>query len=182
MKLFTPLILIGACILAYFMYISPTYSDVQNLISQKNSYDSVLQDAKNISTKRDQIMASYNSIPPDDLTRLAKIVPVNFNSVTFVNHLNTIAENYGLSIDSMEIVEQDPNQQQVVAPSANSYQTESVSFVIKGPYPELMNFLRDMESGLYLVDVTSLSVKRDQSSKTDSSFEMDATLNTYSLN
>ena len=182
MKLFTPFIIIAICVATYFIYIGPTYSTVQNLIAQKNSYDQVLQTAKDVASKRDQVVASYNAISPDNLSRLAKIVPINFNSVTFVNHLNTIASKHGLVVSGMQIVEQDPNSQQVVAPSATSYKTKSVIFSVKGPYPAFTTFLKDLESDLHLVDVNGLSIKRDSTDKTGSYFEFDVTLNTYSLN
>jgi Tfp pilus assembly protein PilO len=140
-----------------------------------------LGQAKDVSVKRDQILAAYNAISSDNLTRLGKIVPASFNSVTFANHLNTIASKYGIIIEKMQIVEQDNSNGQVVAPTADSYMTKIVSFSVKGQYPTFMNFLKDLESGLYLVNVTGLSIKKDQSDKTGSTFEFDVTLNTYSL-
>ena len=163
------------------MYISPAYSTVQTLITQKSNDENVLEQAKNVSTKRDQILASYNAISDTDLARLSKIVPASFNSVTFVNHLNTIAGKYGVVIDKMQVVEQNSSGGQVVVPVADSYQTKSVSFSVKGQYTSFMSFLKDLESSLYLVDITGLSIKKGAQDKTGQSFQFDVTLNTYSL-
>ena len=182
MKLFTSLIIIAVCIGTYFIYISPTYSYIQALSAQKDTYNQVLQTAKDVASKRDQAMASYNAISSDNLSRLSKIVPVDFNSVTFVNHLSTIASKYGLVVAGMQIIEQDSSGQQIVAPSATSYKTKNVTFSIKGQYSAFVSFLKDLESGLYLVDVTGLSIKRDTTDKTGSLFEFNVNLNTYSLN
>ena len=181
MKSFTPLFIIAICVWVYFAYIGPTYATIQTVTTEKDNYNKVLEQAKNVSSKRDQVLASYNAVSSDNLSRLGKIVPSNFNSVTFVNHLNTIASKYGIVIDKMQIVGQNSSGGQVVASDANSYQTKSVSFSVKSQYTTFMNFLKDLESGLYLVDVTGLSIKKSQQDKTGQSFEFNITVNTYSL-
>ena len=182
MKSFVPFFILAICVGVYFMYESPSYSNIQTLTTEKNNYNQVLQEAKDVSAKRDQILASYNAISTDNLARLSKIVPANFNSVIFVNHLNTIASKYGLVLDKMQIVEQNNTGGQVIAPDQNSYNTQNVSFSVKGQYTTFMNFLKDLESGLYLVDITGLSIKKGTLDKTGQSFEFDVSTNTYSLN
>jgi Tfp pilus assembly protein PilO len=182
MKSFTSLIVIIVCVLAYFLYIGPAYSSTQTLLTQKNNYDQILIQTKATISKRDQILASYNSISADNLSRLSKIIPANFNPVTFVSHLNTVANKYGLVIDSMQIVQQANDSGQVVATVTNSYKTQNVDFSVKGQYASVMSFLKDLESGLDLVDVTTLSLKRDSSDKNGSTFDFEISLNTYSLN
>jgi Tfp pilus assembly protein PilO len=184
MKLFTPIFIIAVCLGAYLFYISPTYSNIQILSTQKDNYTQVLSKAKEVASKRDDILASYNAISPDDLSRLAKIVPINFDPVTFVLHLNAIASKYGLTIASMQIIGQDSNGQQVVSAAAPSlYQTQSVTFSVIGQYGPFVNFLKDLESGLYLVDVKELSIKSGQSSKMlPASLQFTLTVDTYSLN
>jgi hypothetical protein len=164
------------------MYISPTYSDIQTLSAQSRDYNQVLEQAKEVATKRDQAVASYNAISTDDLSRLAKIVPVSFSSVTFVNYLSAIAGKYGLVVDKMQIDEQNSGNGQVVVPNANSYQTKNVTFSVSGSYDSLVGLLKDLESGLYLVDVTGLTLKRNSAPGKSLTFEFDVTLNTYSLN
>jgi Tfp pilus assembly protein PilO len=182
MKLFTPIFVIAICIGAYFVYIGPTYSAVQDLMTQKNSYDQVLQQAKNVASKRDQALAGYNAISPDNLNRLAQIVPVNFSFVNFADYLNNISSKYNMSIAGLQNIEQDANSQQVVTVTTNSYKTQSVKFTVNGQYPAFKSFLKNLETGLYLIDVTDLSIKKISSDKTGSSYEFDVSLKTYSLN
>jgi Tfp pilus assembly protein PilO len=182
MKLITPLFIIGICVGVYFVYINPTLSSVSALTAQKDSYNQVLQQAKEVASKRDQALADYNAISQDDLSRLDKIVPVSFNSVAFANYLSGIAGKYGLVVAKMQITEQNLNDGQVVVLSTNSYQKKNVNFSITGQYTSLENFLKDLESGLTLVDVTGLSVKKNSTDKSNSSFEFNINLNTYSLN
>ncbi len=182
MKSLAPFFMIAICVAAYFMYESPTYANIQTLITEKNNYESVLEQAKSVSVKRDQILASYNAISENDLARLGKIVPTNFNSVSFASHLNTIASKYGVVIDQVQIVGQASDGGQVVAPTTSSYQTKSVSFSVKGQYQTFINFLKDLESGLYLVDVSELNIRKSAQDKTSQAFQFDVTLNTYSLN
>ena len=51
MKSFTPLILIILSVAAYFMYIQPTFTEVQALNDTKNQYANVLQKAKDLAAK-----------------------------------------------------------------------------------------------------------------------------------
>jgi len=181
MKSFTPFFLIAICVGAYFIFIAPTYSDVQSLTTERDSYNQVLQQAKSVVSKRNQDLASYNSISPDDLSRLSMIAPLTFNLTTFASHLSTIAGKYGVAIINVQSFDQNLNNNQVVAPVTGLYQTKNVKFSVRGQYTQLISFMKDLENGLYLVDVTDLSVKKIPNDKTGASYEFDVGINTYSL-
>ncbi len=182
MKLFTTLFLIVICVLTYFVYIGPTYSAVGALSAQKDNYSQILQDSKNIASKQDQILATYDSISTNDLDRLNKIVPLNFNSVTFINYLNIIASKYGLVVNGMKVVDQGQTAGEIVDQSQKSYQTRNITFSVSGQYATLINFLKSLESGLYLVDVTGLSVTKGSTIKSGLMLNFNISLNTYSIN
>ena len=164
------------------MYISPTYSAVQDLTTQRDNYDQILQQVKDVAAKRDQVLASYNALSPNDLARLAKIVPPSFSSITFANHLNTVAGHHGLTVAKIQTTDQSASGQQVVAAPVSLYKTTAVTFSVKGPYSVIMAFMKDLESGLYLVDVTGLTMQKDSADKTGSSMDVTVSLNTYSIN
>jgi Tfp pilus assembly protein PilO len=184
MKAFTPLIVIALCIGAYYVYIGPTYSDVQNLLAEKDQYTGVLQQAQNISTRRDAILADYNAISPDNIDRLKKIMPENFDPAIFAKYVSDSAAKYGMVIKEVNItkLDEEADQGEVVSSGPEQYKTMSVTFSIQGPYDKFVDFLKDLESGLYLVDVNSLSVTTDnQSPKNSSVFNYSLVVYTYSL-
>src|SRR3990167_2596777 len=91
MKSSLPFIIIAICIGLYFLYISPTITDVQALRDQKAEYTNVLEKVQEIKEMRDAVSATYNNIPSADLNRLSKIVPERFNSTLLANDLNNLA-------------------------------------------------------------------------------------------
>ena len=179
-----PLIIIVICVGAYFLYLGPTYSDIQSLSAKRDSYSQVLQTAQNTTAVRDRVLATYNSISQDDINRLQKIVPETFQSVVFANHLSSVAARDGFILDKLSMTDttQADQGQQVVSAAQNQYKTISVSFSTGGQYQSFIKFLKDLESDLYLSDVTSLKISAGSAGKNSSSFNFDVALNTYSLN
>lgn len=182
MKAFTPIILIAISIATYYMYISPKYADVQKLVAEKARYVDTLKKAGELKTKRDAILADYSAVPPEDIDRLKKIIPDKFDSVLMVRHLDTVASKYGMVIKGVKIAEQKAEtREQAVAPQSEQYKTISVTFSVKGTYDQFLKFLKDLESGLYLMDVSKLSMKEDIKNASITSFDYGVEIRTYSL-
>src|SRR3989344_160437 len=98
MKLVLPLITIAVCIGMYFIYINPTIAEVKALSLKKVEYNNALIGAGELKKKRDNVLIDYNNISADNIDRLNKIIPERFNSVSFINDMNSIASGYGLII------------------------------------------------------------------------------------
>ena len=177
MKSFTPLILIGICIAAYYIYLSPSYTEVKNLTATKNSYNDILLKAKDIIQKRDSVLASYNSLPQEDNDRLRKFLPDKFDNALMANHINSMANKYGMIAQDILI------SQQISADSSNSYgyKTHLVSFFVTGSYDNFISFLKDLEVNLNLVDITSLVVKSDDKTAQGQNLQFSFEFKTYSL-
>jgi Tfp pilus assembly protein PilO len=186
MKSFTPLVILAICAGAYFLYLSPTYSDIQTLKTKRDQYAQVLQTAKKTAAVRDQALSSYNSISTDGINRLQKIIPDNFQSVVFADHLSSIAGKNGFVINDLSVSnaseEEESQGQQVMIFAKKSYKTTTVSFSTKGSYSSFVSFLKDLESDIYLSDITSLKITSDNSGKKGELFDFSISLDTYSLN
>ena len=79
MKSFLPFIIIAVCVAMYFMYISPTWAKDQTLMAQKAEYTNVLDKIKELTAERDKAIAEYNSISPEDIDKLNKLIPAKFD-------------------------------------------------------------------------------------------------------
>ncbi len=182
MKAFTPIIIIALCAGAYYVYLSPAYTEIQALTAKRDQYTGVLEKAKEIGAKRDAILTSYNSIAPDDLDRLKKAIPEKFNPVVFAKYVSGSAAKYGMAVKDVKITYLDIDTGQEVATSAeSSYKTMSVGFSVKGTYDQFTKMLKDLESGLYLVDVTSLTLSSDAKTSGASTYNYTVEVHTYSL-
>ena len=158
---------------------------VKALTIKKTQYTNVLNQANNIKSKRDQILFQYSGISPQDIERINKIIPAEFNSISFAYDLNSIASGYGLTIREFRTAEGGSNGG-VVTLSENQYKTTAVSISLFGSYAKFIRFLNDIESSLRLVDVVGLSINQPTVNGTNTkntvdSLEYTLTLNTYSL-
>lgn len=179
MKSFTPLILIGICIGAYYLYVSPTYTEIKNLQVQKDSYTETLAKAKDVIVKRDSILASYNSLPEEDKNRLNKFLPETFNNVIMANHLNSIANQHGMVIQNIIFTQQMPLN---TGEEASTYKIHTASFFIVGSYENFLVFLKDLELNLDLVDIIKLTIAADAKNPKVQNLKFTFELQTYSLN
>lgn len=162
-----PLISIGViavCIGAYFVYIKPMTVDIKVHSLKKDEYNNVLNRVKEIKEKRDSILADYNSIPQSDIDRLNKIIPEKLNSVLLLNDLSVLGAKYGVTIKEFRVTDNSSNNDSIVSNSGSVYKTSNVGMRMTGEYLQVLNFLWDVESGLSLIDVVSLSVKPEANS------------------
>ncbi len=184
MKSILQIIILIVCVATYFMYISPTVAVVKALSAESSSYTNVLKKSQEIGIIRDNIWVDYNNISTGDTEKLKKIVPEKFNSVLFANDMNAIAGRHFLIVKDFKVNPQrtedggavDSNQ------SVNPYKTTIVTFRVVGQYDQFVNFLKEIELSLRLVDVVSLSIKTVGGQKnTDGSLDYLLEMNTYSL-
>lgn len=180
MKSFTPLILIAISIATYYMYIKPTYDEVFVLRDQKASHEEVLMKAKDIISKRDKIIAEYNSVSTDDLNKLKNILPDTFDNVSVTNHIDNIAAKYGLIIDQVKLMDQTENT--VSAESVPNYKTHTMSFSTTGRYENFIQFLQDLESNNSVVDIKELNITPDVKDEKSNNMKYEIEFQTYSLN
>ena len=179
-----PLISIGViavCIGAYFVYIKPMTVDIKVHSLKKEEYSNVLNRVKEITEKRDSILADYESIPQTDIDRLNKIIPEKLNSVLLLNDLSVLGAKYGISIKDFKVTDNNSNSDSIVSSSGSIYKTSSVTIGMKGEYIQMLNFLWNVESGLSLIDVVNLSVKPVADSKGTQLVDFTLEANIYSL-
>ena len=134
-------------------------------------------------------MASkYESISPEDLTKLDKIIPQTFDPVLFANDINSLITKHSLKVTALRIEYQQNNVDGVTDSTQigdSTYRTINSSFSVSGDYDKLFAFLKELETSLRLLDVVSLSIKGglvDSATKNPKSvYTYDIKLKTYSL-
>ena len=83
-KLTTPVLLIILSIGLFFMYVDPTYNNVQEIIQEQERFDEALDKSKELQMIRDELLAKYNTFSTSDLNRLSKLLPDNVDNVRLV--------------------------------------------------------------------------------------------------
>src|SRR3990167_9463774 len=97
-----PVILIGISIVAFFMFTNPIYNNITLLRAEVASYNQALSNSKALENERDKLTAKYNSINPDNLIKLQKLLPGNIDNIRLVLEIEQIASPYGMVLKDVK--------------------------------------------------------------------------------
>lgn len=183
MKSLMPFLIIAISVGGFYLYVSPTYGEINALRAKKAEYTDALSKAKELRDKRDTILAEYNAIAPTDIVRLKRIVPNVTDNVDVVTNINTIASQYGMTVRGVKITQPPAQDRTVVADASKGdpYKTITVAFSITGPYDVFTRFLTDLESNARLFDVSMLSIKTRDDKVGQGMFDYSVEVSAYSL-
>jgi len=176
--------IIAICVAMYFVYIKPMTVEVKARKAEKEEYTKVLTRVDEIKVKRDNIIAEYNSISPEEIDRLGKVVPEKINPVALLNDLSVIGSAYGIIIKDFKVTDSDNTSRDVVGSEIpGSYKTSRITMNISAQYEEFLNFLEEIEYSLSLIDIVNLNIVPGEFSKSGAPGPMQISLeaNTYSL-
>ena len=169
--------------LAYYIYVSPVYDSISGIRSDLSYRKNVLQKAKNLATQRDEMLASYNSISEGDIEKLGKIIPAKFSSVELANNISAVALKSGLTIKQVKITSETPSSnggEVILSEEVKPYKTYTISFSTSGQYSQFSQFLKDLESNIYLNDLDSMTVGPSSDDKANK-LDFGLVLKVYSL-
>lgn len=182
MKALTPFLIIGLCIGMYMMYITPLFADIARLVNTKSQYEGVMAKIEDINLKRAEIEAAYEAISPEDKTKLDKIIPREINPVKLVNDLNYISAKNLLITSDFAVNRDEKLNYHGEDITSSKTRTTSVGFKLVGTLDRFINFLRDIESSLTIMDIKSLTVTTIVGKNPlDIKYEYSIVLNTYSV-
>ena len=158
-----PIILIGISIVAFFMFTNPVYNNITLLWAEAASYDEALNNSKALENERDKLTAKYNSINPDNLTKLQKLLPENIDNIRLILEIEQLALPYGMILKDIKysttntVSSQGGIMPEETAQLSNKdYGVWDLEFSTAGAYNNFINFTRDLESNLRIVDVSSI--------------------------
>ncbi len=170
-KFLLPTILIGIAVATFFLFINPTYKGVSELKTQIASYDEALTNSKALENERDKLTKKYNTIDPENLAKLEKLLPDNVDNIRLILEIEKIASPYGMVLKDVQYdstVKKETSSSVVagggVAQSIEdnkNYGTWNLEFSTKGTYTNFLNFIKDLENNLRIVDIASIEFSSD---------------------
>ncbi len=171
-RFITPIILIGISIAVFLIFTSPIFNSIADLRAQVASYDEALNNSKMLENERDKLTAKYNSINPDNLIKLQKLLPENIDNIRLILEMEQIASPYGMTLRD---VKYDSPTKKIGAVDATTpsgageiqggvidsspqkdYGVWNLEFSTTGTYNNFLNFTRDLQSNLRIVDISSV--------------------------
>jgi len=158
MKSFLPFLIIGLCIGMYFMYISPWVVEIQESRSTNAEYVSILEKAKEVEAKRNEITTKYSSISQENLALIRKVIPDKFDQVIFANDINALAIKNNLEMKSIKDKMSESVDSIDTSQVEKKYKTTTIAFSVSGQYKDFLSFMKEIESSLQLIDVIDLII------------------------
>lgn len=169
-RFITPIILIGISVAIFLVFTGPTFSSISLLRSQVASYDEALNNSKMLENERDKLTAKYNSIDPDNLSKLQKLLPENIDNIRLILEIEQIASPYGMTLRDVKYDSPKKKTEASGAPSPTGeiqggaidsspqkdYGVWNLEFSTAGTYHNFLNFTRDLQSNLRIVDIAAI--------------------------
>lgn len=163
-KFILPTILIGSSIAGFFAFTSPFYKEISLKREQIASYNEALDNSKALEAERDKLTQKYNSINPDNLLKLQKLLPDNVDNIRLILEIEKIALPYGMVLKDVKYntkKEETETQTAGIAQGGVSLQPKDygildLEFSTQGTYSNFVNFVKDLENNLRIVDISAV--------------------------
>jgi Tfp pilus assembly protein PilO len=163
-----PIILIGIAIAGFFMFTRPFYENISALRLEAASYNEALANSKALENERDKLTAKYNSISAENLMKVQKLLPDNIDNIRLILEIEKIASPYGMVLKDVRYDTNEPAKSAastaggvqgggLPAGPQKDYGVWNLAFSTSGTYSNFLNFSRDLESNLRIVDIASVS-------------------------
>lgn len=157
MRILLPILLLVSAGLLFWGLIDPAYAEIKKMKKEEALYDQALSNSKELQAIRDSLLKKYNSFSQEDLDRLEKLLPDTVDNVKLIMDIDGIAGKYGMSLKSVSVKTPTAQKSGVLGKNEEPVGSISLSFSVSGPYKSFINFLRDMENSLRIVDVETIS-------------------------
>jgi Tfp pilus assembly protein PilO len=186
-----PIILVGASIAIFLVFVSPFYAEISDLKAQIASYDQALSNSKALENERDKLTQKFNSITTTDLERIKKLLPENVDNIRLILEIEKIASPFGMALRDVRYNPTEKKddastgiQSNVSASSQKEYGVWDLEFATAGTYSNFLNFIKALESNLRIVDISSIEFSSDSATGTagqSSSYKYSFKIKTYWL-
>lgn len=191
-----PIILIAIAVSGFFVFTNPIYTKIADLRTQVASYNEALSNSKALENERDKLTAKYNTESPDNLDKIKKLLPENIDNIRLILEIEKIASPYGMTLKNVKYDTADaatattpasgtPSGGVPTAVVPKDYGVWHLSFSTGGTYNNFINFTRDLESNLRVVDIESVAFSSDATVRANPSlpevYQYDFKIKTYWL-
>lgn len=160
----TPIILIILALGIYFTFTRTKLDDLKAIKEVNAQYQQALNNSERLIKVRDSVLKTYNDISPDDRERLEKMLPDNVDNVRLIIDANGVAARHGLAIKNVKTSATNVAGGGAQAPTRNAssvpstYDTVTLSFNVSTNYKTFLEFLKDLEMSLRIMDISKITL------------------------
>jgi len=180
MKNTLPIFLIAVALGLFYLYISPKYSEIGTLQTERDNYDEILSKSVELRQIRAELGEKTSRFSESDLAKLDKMIPVQMDLVRLILEVDSLALQHAIVIHDIETSSTDDEVgggETERAPS--EYKTLALTFGFETDYSNLGGFIKDIEDSLRIMDLVKIEVSTNKERPSFQDYQM--TLNTYYL-
>ena len=150
---------------------------IKELQIEEGDYKDALNKTAEIERVRTGLSDQYKKIDPNNQTKIEKLLPDHIDSVRLIIDINNIAAKYGMSLTNIILTaygvlppaprasppasasspSSAPAVSTFVGPDDRQYDSIKLGFTVTGSYENFIQFLKEIEESLRVVDVTSIA-------------------------
>jgi len=165
MRFIIPILLIGLSGAGFFILISPKYQEVVALKAQVSAYDKALTNSKTLEDERDKVIKKSNDITATNKEKIEKMLPDSIDNIRLILEIQELASVYGMSLKDVRYEDEKKAEEGaaevvqvgIIDESSNEdYGVWDLEFTTEGSYSNFINFTKDIEKNLRLVDISSV--------------------------
>lgn len=170
-RLILPLLLFGAAVGLFVVYIDPTYQESKALAMQVASYDEALSKSQELRKLRDSLLSRRNTFDEQDIQKLQQVLPDNVDNIRLIIDINAIATRHGLSLKNVLLGEISDSATArsplAVGTSASSIGSVTLEFTLAASYDDLLALMEDLEHSLRVLDVEHIKFAANETGIND---------------
>ncbi len=176
-RIIIPIIFIAGAIGTFLFYTNDLYKETKDLNVQLSSISGALDKASQLRAIRDKLAIDRNNISEADMTRIKKMLPDSVENIGLIIEMNNIARDKGMELLNPSIGA--PTGGSDIGPDNKKYGSITMTFSVNTSYEKFMEFLKELEHSLRLVDVMQVSFGAPDEKSGRTTFNM--TVQTYWL-
>ncbi len=163
-KFILPTILTGVSIAVFSVASIPFYREISAMKGQIAAYNQALDNSKVLEAERDKLTQKYNSMSPENISRLEKLIPNSVDNIRLILEIEKLASPYGMVLKDVKYnilpvpdSSAGVNGGRIGRPGlGKDYNAWELEFSAQGTYSNFVSFLKDLENNLRVLDIAAV--------------------------
>lgn len=163
LRYLTSFILVGLSIAVFMLFTNDIYSDIQDKKAEQASYEEASVNSRSLEEERDKLTTKYSGISVENLDRIKKFLPDSVDNIRLILELEQIALPYNMVLKDVQysVAPVETEGEATITSGQgtagnNKYGAWDLGFSVTGTYTNFLNFMRDLEKNLRIVDISSI--------------------------
>ncbi len=163
-RIIFPIFSLVISVVGLFGFVKPAYEEVNTLKAQVASYDEALLNSRSLEEERDKLTQKFNSISSENLDKVKKLIPNSVDNIRLILEIEKLASPYGMVLKDVhyEVISKEDEaktgtrQAGTTKNTNQEYGSWDLEFSTEGSYNDFVNFTKDLEQNLRVVDIVSV--------------------------